>query len=445
MASRAVICALAALTLGLLAFAQYERKPKPDPGPRALGLLELAPNGKAHLIPIAIMYNGDFYDASAYKADPIPMALDSGTVYQAERSGVSQGLFTVAGALESKGTFIGTGQWQTMAEVKTAAAAAKKHAEIPSVPRGMDQDSGPPRLVRPNSDKSAPANPAPKEPAKTPAPTPAPVKTAPPAASPSTTNASADAMPGEGSDEYDPNRPRLRRETAPIKAEQEEAAPTVKAAVSAEMPVLATKSDIQLIPAISDAGGPEPQSYIYTLKPQDEQQFRDKMLKMAAGAVQAYVKKWTAGPTALPAVNAPRRHAVRRTAVKLPQPNFQNVQLRVFDPSASNAPVLVLSATAQMPPSAVEEKNGLGPVFSVTLVAREDIYGELHQIKANITDPQHLDVEPRMDLIDVVDADGNGQGDLLFRETSDQGSGFAIYRIIGDNLYNLFQSTPGEQ
>ena len=35
-----------------------------------------------------------FWDATAYKADPFPMALESGTVYEAERTGNSLGLFT---------------------------------------------------------------------------------------------------------------------------------------------------------------------------------------------------------------------------------------------------------------------------------------------------------------------------------------------------------------
>ena len=59
-------------------------------------------SGKATLVPIAILINGKFYDAGAYKADPVPMALDSGTVYEAESSGDSLGLFTLNGALHSK-------------------------------------------------------------------------------------------------------------------------------------------------------------------------------------------------------------------------------------------------------------------------------------------------------------------------------------------------------
>ena len=75
--------------------AQITRAPKTSKGPRALGLLELAPNGKARLIPITIMIDGKYYDASAYKASPVPMALWSETVYEAVQTGVSLGLFTV--------------------------------------------------------------------------------------------------------------------------------------------------------------------------------------------------------------------------------------------------------------------------------------------------------------------------------------------------------------
>src|SRR5208283_1575373 len=78
------------------------RKTKKGKDPRAVGLLQLTSSGKATLIPIAILVDGRFYDASAYKADPVPMALESGTVYEAEQEGDSQGLFTVIGVLHSK-------------------------------------------------------------------------------------------------------------------------------------------------------------------------------------------------------------------------------------------------------------------------------------------------------------------------------------------------------
>src|SRR5207253_2533674 len=83
-----------------------------------------AANGKAHLIPITIMYDGRFYDAGAYKAAPVPMALERGTVYEAVRSGVSQGLFTVTGAARAGSNWIGEGTWKSAEQI--AAAAAKR-------------------------------------------------------------------------------------------------------------------------------------------------------------------------------------------------------------------------------------------------------------------------------------------------------------------------------
>ena len=50
---------------------------KKEAGPRAVGVLQMAANGKTSLIPVAILVNGKFWDATAYKADPVPMALET--------------------------------------------------------------------------------------------------------------------------------------------------------------------------------------------------------------------------------------------------------------------------------------------------------------------------------------------------------------------------------
>jgi hypothetical protein len=47
-----------------------------------------------------------------------------------------------------------------------------------------------------------------------------------------------------------------------------------------------------------------------------------------------------------------------------------------------------------------------------------------------------------MELIDVVDADGDGRGELLFRRVFDTGSAYAIYRVTSDRLWPLFEGTP---
>ena len=91
-----------------------------------------------------------------------------------------------------------------------------------------------------------------------------------------------------------------------------------------------------------------------------------------------------------------------------------------------------------------KEKETSGPQYIVTLVVRQDANADFHKVFSNVTDTSHLDVIPRMELIDAVDADGDGRGELLFRQVSDTGTAFVVYRVIGNQLYALFQGTLSE-
>jgi len=184
---------------------------------------------------------------------------------------------------------------------------------------------------------------------------------------------------------------------------------------------------LQFIPAISDADGPDPRPYAYEMKPDEEQKFQEKMLAMATDALRARVtqKHSPPGPT--------KSTAGKAKAVAAPE--FHDVKLRVFDLTNTNEPVLVLTAGAHFVSAPDLD-------FMVALVARVDIYGDLHKVFAQTTDNRHLDVLPRYDLIDAVDADGDGRGELLFRETWDSGAEYGIYRVIGDQLWPLFESKP---
>ena len=176
------------------------------------------------------------------------------------------------------------------------------------------------------------------------------------------------------------------------------------------------------------------------MKADDELQFRKKILAMAVTEIGDHVKQ-AASATVTPP--APTRSGPRKTgaAAKAAQPTFDDVQLRVIDPSSSNEPILILMAKAQMPHTAGKPATALQ--YMITLVARQDIYGDLHKVFSNITDAQRLDVLPRYDFIDVVDADGDGRGELLFRKVSDSASAFTIYRVIGNQLWPLFDGPLG--
>jgi len=195
---------------------------------------------------------------------------------------------------------------------------------------------------------------------------------------------------------------------------------------------------LQLVPAISDGGGPDPHTYKFFWKTGEEEERRSQMLALAADEVLAYANALAKNriPAKPPAAKATA--AGHRAAAKLAQPVFENTQFRAFDVWGNNQPVMILSSEAHVPPgpAAVTAPE----TYSITLVARTDIYGNLRKVYAGVTDKFHLDVTPRLELIDAVDADGDGRGELLFGETTDAGSGYVIYRATADKLWKMFDS-----
>jgi hypothetical protein len=435
MAGRAVTCAGLVLVATGALNAQFARKTAVSKGPRAVGLLVMPAKGKPRLIPVAIMVDGRFYDAGAYKADPVPLALEQGTVYEAERTGDSLGLFTVNQVLQQKNNWIAEGTYHAKGE-KVESTAHKAE----TTPR-EEKDEGPPVLRRPGSAPPKPANPPAPPPESKPASTPTP-------ATNDTSSAKVAPAPKAEPEPEDSNIPKLRRGAPEPRAatEVESSTPPKPASSSAGKSSAPGKSagtgpaaptpEVQMVPAISDADGPEPRSYGYEMKPEEEQAFRAKMLAMAGDELRKQAKEF--GPEK-PAPAA-RRRAGTKAAPKTPQPSFDDVRLHVFDVSSNNEPILVLTATAHPAESGGGESKLAD--YYVTLVARSDIYGELRKLLSVVTDSQRLDVNPRMQLIDVVDADGDGRGELLFRQISDAGSAYAIYRVTPDRLWPLYEGTP---
>lgn len=393
-----------------------------------MGLLQLAANGKAHLVPVIIMIDGKFYDAGAYKADPVPMALQPETVYEALKSGVSQGLFTVSGAMAQDAGWIADGKWRSSADIKAEternkAEAAKKAYKAP------EEVGGPPKLKRapqsgdqtPPSSSNTQATPAASNP-----PASQTKETAPSSSSTSSKDDSASTTPiarsADSQNSIDaPDRPMLRHQ--PVSETTHE---QTKAG-NADEPL---KGPIQLIAAVSDSDGAEPRPYTYQLKPEEEQKFLRTMTAMATEEVRARASQLLA--EAEPAVKSTRKSA--KPAITL---ELQDVQMHVFDLTSSNEPVLVLTATATVPNARIPLQ------YTTALVAREDIYGELHKVFAQASDSQHLDVIPKYEFIDAVDVDGDGRGELLFRTTGDRGTAFNVYAVIGDRLWPIFEGKPG--
>jgi hypothetical protein len=490
-----------------------EPKKKSVKGPRAVGLYEFNGSGKGTLIPIAILVDGKFYDASAYKADPVPMALDSGTVYEVEQSGDSQGLFTVSGALHSKhpgsaNPWVGAGSY-----LPNGTEEAKTTRKAEDVPVGLDNSDSdaPPRLSRGKASKpGAPASPSPAPASGTPASSapasgtsapntsagagssekPAAASTAPASSQPAGGSSGAgstgqdpqpavpsgsekpadqgvkqqapaptagqtspgqtapghtsqgqasegQASPGQTENYY---RPTLRRgkPTQAAPEDEPDAAPKTGKPEPAATAAAASAVPVQVMPAISDAGGPDPHSYKFFWKTGEEEERRNQMLDLAASEVRAYADALARNriPAKPPAAKASA--AGHKAPAKPAQPVFENIQFRAFDVWANNQFVMTLTAEAHFPPAA--GATAAPEQYSITLVTRTDIYGNLRKLYSGVTDKFHLDVTPRLELIDVVDADGDGRGELLFRETTDAGTGYLIYRATPDKLWKMFDS-----
>jgi hypothetical protein len=123
---------------------------------------------------------------------------------------------------------------------------------------------------------------------------------------------------------------------------------------------------------------------------------------------------------------------------------FEKLQFQTYDVWVNNQPVMVLTAEAHFVPASGAAVGTADQTFSIALVAKTDIYGNLHKLYSGVTDKFHLDVTPRLELIDVVDVDGDGRGELLFRETTDAGSGYVIYRATADKLWKMFDNLNAE-
>jgi hypothetical protein len=490
---------------------------KKDTGPRALALLRLSPDGKSSLLPVAILINGKFWDASAYKADPVPMALDYGVVYEAERTGSSMGLFTVSSALHSNAVnapipWIATGKW-----APAGSEDAKKPLKAESVPVGVDSSDDRPRLTRnpaavheappasttPAASKSQPsggssgdepprlsrgssapestsgsATPSSSAPPSSTPPASTPSSSTPPSsapsgstpagssspASPSGTDskageAKAPAPPSGPADDSGVNeatRPRLRR-GKPVAAFADEdipgyskpgAAPAAVTPASAGKPAQpAASGPAQLFPAISDASGPAPRSFTFQWLKDEEGERRKQMQALATQQVQAYLEALARNKISASPKPSSAQGARRTPARKTPLPILENVQMIAYDLWTNNQPVMVFAADAHRPPPAAGTAHAGTDVdvqYSIMMVARTDIYNNLHPLYVGVTDKYHLDVTPRLELIDAVDADGDGRGELLFRETSDAGTGWVIYRATADKMWKMFDSLNPE-
>ena len=455
---------------------QTQSKKPSKRGPRAIGVIEFLPKGGVRLVPIALWMDGRYYDASFYGANPEPIALEPETMYQAMSYGEPTGWFTVTTARQVNGSWVADGQWkpQSAFDMKLAEQAAKQPKKKAS--SQMSDDSGPPVLRR--SPSSGSPEPESSSGNQGNAPSPSGGSTSPPSASnpppshddpdrptlkdsspsPSTTssrptvgsdssqaNAPAPALPTSSSNENDPDRPVLHRgkpaaqpntsaaATVTPKPNASNESVTANALALKTSPATASYSQPgHSYPAISDAGNYETRSLFYSMTPVEKEERGRPMLALAVEEVRNFAIKRAAAAPAKAPVKSPAR-----------PPSFvvTDYDLRAFDLDFSNSPTLVLTANVPAP-GAKPSGHELDEYF-VTVVARVDINGQAQKIFSSVTDNNHLDAFPRLEIIDALDADANGRGDLLFRRHSDTGVSYALYRVYPYQMVKIFEGGAG--
>jgi len=411
---RAVICCALLVALALGAAGQTPRPKRKEPALRALAVLELTSDsktpGRGRLVPIYVLEDGKYYDAGLYRVRPRPMAVETGTVYEAERSGEPAGLFTVEQAVERERAWFAVGGWVPR-EFEQA-----KPAKPVTVKTGEDEDA-PPVLRRPK-----PGGEGGVPPASSPKPGEGAAEgTSAPGQRPGATQAGVPQEP-------DPDRPVLRR-GKPKQPEQDAAAFLEEFAKSS---VSAANREPERLVAVSDASLPQRRPYGFPWIRDEEERLTREITEMA----QAELARSLPPQAAKPAPAKPAPGARRATTPKpAPLPALEGVRSRAFDLNNDNNAEVVLTARHTAAATAtVAARN-----YYVTVVAAVAIGGELRRLLASVTDEQRLDSVPRLELIDAVDAEGNGDGELLFRRVGRTQQSYELVRVGMDRLWTLFE------
>jgi hypothetical protein len=338
-------------------------------------------------------------------------------MYDVLHEGDRVGTFTVGAVADVGGTWIADGKVKPLAPEKAPSEINLGKSRTPK--RSDDDEDKPPILRRPDS--TPPGTP----PGNTPS-TSAP-DNPPPQTAPNPQTKPADTQTDKSADDAD--RPTLKRgKPEPMPEAATEPSPAAPPSTKGK-PASAAKTEQSALvketyTAISDASTTEYRPYDYAMSPQDRERFTRDLTGMALEALSHFSSTHsTAG-------------------VPVPGP-LQNVKLAVYDLDLNNMPTIVLTATKPATPRGAKEN--VQPLAAlemyVTVVARTDIYGNIRRIFAQVTDASHLDLIPRLELIDAVDAEATGRGQLLFRQIGEANSrGFALYRVGADQLWPLFEA-----
>ncbi|HTC93322.1 MAG TPA: hypothetical protein VK699_07715 [Terriglobales bacterium] len=452
------ILAVTVIVLPLLAPVTCAAQKKARSKLRALAVVELPASARvgpdmqmpasARLHAVTIFTNGEYQDASIYEVNPMPMALEPGTVYDVQQSGESLGLLTVESAGKAKDDWLASGKWKSEASITAAKQApapgptpVQASDERPHLKRGGNQTAASQPAPAPSPAPNPPSTSAQPEPTPTPAPAPAPTPTPAEATQPAQESTAASSSTEEADpSEADPNRPTLRhrtgaasgKSTPPTQVERKHE--TARMPVSAHAPVRGSAQSTvpalnlptpvlkrraqappQFLVAISDASPYETHSYKFPWIADEQQQLTSAVEKQALAEMTAY--------------------AAKSSRILVPGSFAASVQ--AFDLYSDNNPEMVVTAKCALRKKLAPAKTTPLNAY-ITYVVGQEPSGNYSKLLSDITDDDHMDINGRLELVDAVDADGDSRAELLFRRVGVTTQSFELYRAGRDQLWKLF-------
>lgn len=126
--------------------------------------------------------------------------------------------------------------------------------------------------------------------------------------------------------------------------------------------------------------------------------------------------------------------SAKAKAVPVPALSLEDEKFAAFDLAYNSVPTYVLTARTGGAAGTQE------PAKYVTVVASPDTFGVMQPIMRSITDAAHLNLVPRLRLVDVVDPDASNRASLLFELRRQNSRFFALYRIYGAKAQQIYMS-----
>jgi hypothetical protein len=473
------------LALAAPAWAQYpghigNTAKKAAPSLRSVAVVEwtgeVGKPSATRIIPISVFDGEAYQPGGLYLAKPEPLALQPGTEYVLQDAGVAKGLFDINNAQDVQGYWFGYGAWRPMAAApkRRPPKQGKNTHEVTdsdgkphfkgSSPNSSSSSSGSSSSDSSSTNNSSSSgNQSSSDPDR---------PTLRRRADSSDSNSSSSSSSNTQSDNTqssggttasnnapasDPDRPTLQRHSGSSSSSSSGSSntngPSPETALGGADPdrphmmhgqqtpkdeyqakeLTGTPSDLQQMIAVSDASEGEPHPFVYLWADPGDAAKMQQAMETAASAAVAATEPPAKAPAKPHTTTTTTTTTQRRKAATTPPPaptyKFTNERFKAYELTYSGGATLVYYG---------ETLNHAGKVKYVTLIAQPDFNGVPKVVFKSVTDDDHLDLTPKMRLVDAVDAKASNRGDLVFELRSSRDREFVIYRVSGGQAEQVF-------